>query len=186
MKNTHGIAHRARSQKAAGGFDKITRPYQVISAKVFIAFVEAPRDRKTCDDAAEKIFGFMGAQHGCASAIKIGLSAAIKWHKHFLPIFPLRNIIAKEGVVIIQQTGARLLGCLRPNSSEAECKNKFAVAGCKINLSSERNIAIFRTWVFVRKQKIACEALRTIGVAGKSGRHFLPRTGARQCQGKAA
>ncbi len=63
------IGHRSGGQQSAGGFDQVARPDQVVAAEIFVALVESPRNREAGDDAAEKIFRLVGAQHGGGCAI---------------------------------------------------------------------------------------------------------------------
>jgi hypothetical protein len=91
----------------------------------------------------------MRAQHGGAGAIQIMINVTIKRHQTLLPALPLRNVIAKKTVVVLEQAGAGLFSRLRPNSSKAEGENKFIPASRQVDLSGECDITVLGPRVFV-------------------------------------
>ena len=75
----------------------------MISAEIFVAFVEAPGDGKAGDDAAQKIFGLVSAQDGGGGAIEIVLALRfIELEQCILPVFPLEDIMLAKFVVILE------------------------------------------------------------------------------------
>src|SRR5712691_2604673 len=62
MQNANSVSSGAGGNKAASSFDQIPWPDQVISAQIFIAFVEAPRNGKAGDYPAKKVLRLMDAQ----------------------------------------------------------------------------------------------------------------------------
>ena len=63
----HGLrgGDGARRQQAAGGFDEIARPDQMIAAEIVIALGEAPGNRKARDDGARRLIAMGGQRPPC-------------------------------------------------------------------------------------------------------------------------
>jgi hypothetical protein len=76
----------------------------MISAEVFVAFAEAPRDREAGNDSAEKVLGFVSAQNRRRSPIQIVLAQGfVQLQQLLLPVTPLRHVDRADFVVILEQ-----------------------------------------------------------------------------------
>src|SRR5690606_5331092 len=92
IENAFGIVKGTRGKESACGLNHVTRPHKVISAKVHVAFIKAPWNRKTRDKAARMTFGFVHPEHGGAEdkifGSKAPLGILIKNVKLLLPLLP--------------------------------------------------------------------------------------------------
>src|SRR5947209_8099919 len=135
----------------------------MVAAKIFISFVEAPGNRKTGDDAAQKILGLMSAQYRRRGAIKIILSQRlVQWQKLRLPGLPLRHVMRAQVVVIFEETRSHLLARFGPDGSEADCDHEFSVTGGQIDFSRERYVSVLGTRVLPFHRKVLREILPAI------------------------
>ena len=73
--DAQGVGFGAGSQQAKRRFNQIARPDQMVSAQVFIAFVETPGNGKAGDYASEEILRLVRSHHGHAGAVEIDLAA---------------------------------------------------------------------------------------------------------------
>jgi hypothetical protein len=158
----------------------------VISAEIFIAFVEAPRDRETGDDAAEKILGLVGAQSRSGGAVEIvGTQRFIELDQGILPILPMENVMLAKLVVVLEQSGANLLSGFSDDGAETDGENEFSVASGEVDFAGAGDVAIFGAWVFPLHLEVSREVLPSIGGADESDRHFFPGNGTGEGEGGA-
>src|ERR1700722_18683191 len=95
-------------------------------------------------------------------------------------MLPVNNVLFARFFVIHEQGRDRLLAGLGPNFAKAERQNKFAAAGCEINLASQRNISVFRSLVLPGHLEMLRQIPPAIGYPDISDRAFEPRYG--RCQ----
>ena len=73
--HAQSVGFGARGQKTKRGFHQVAGPDQMVSAQIFVAFVESPGNGEAGDDASQKILGLVRAQHGHAGAIQVNFAA---------------------------------------------------------------------------------------------------------------
>ena len=120
------LVARADGQKARPSFDEIPRPDEVISAKVVVAFGEAPRNRQAGDHAALEAFRFMCAQDGGTQVIQ---RAARRFPrrtglKRFVPGLPGSDVLRLRRVEVFHETDECVLTGFHRCGTEAECEDE--------------------------------------------------------------
>src|SRR6202049_4093485 len=65
------VDHRTGGEHRTSGFYQIARPDEMVSAKVFVAFIKPPGDGKTGDNPTQKIFRFVGSEHCRGGSIEV-------------------------------------------------------------------------------------------------------------------
>src|SRR5437588_57242 len=128
MKHPDCIGGGARSQQRPSRFHQIARPYQVISAQIFIALAESPRNRQAGNNAAQEILGLMCAQHSSRRSVEIVRTLRlIQFDQRVLPVSPVEYVMLAKFVVILEQAGANLLPRFTPHPAEAERQNELSI-----------------------------------------------------------
>src|ERR1700756_785066 len=136
----------------------------MISAKVFVSFVESPGNGKTGDHAPEEIFRFMRTQYPCAGPIQVALTLwLIQLQQGVLPLFPMPDVVIAQVLIGLEQAGANLLACFCPHFAETKRKNKFTAASSEIYFSGQRNVAVLCACVLPGHLIILGEILPAIG-----------------------
>ena len=178
--HARSIARRSRREQRPGSLNQVARPHEVITTKIFISFVEAPGNRKTGDNAAQKILRLMSAQHRCGGAIQIVLPQRLVQRQKFrLPVLPLCDVMRAHVVVVFEETGSHLLARFGPDGSEADCDHEFSVTGGQIDFSRERYVSVLGTRVLPFHRKMLREILPAIRCPHETNRHFFPGRGSR-------
>ena len=155
----------------------------MITAEVFVAFVETPRNGEAGDDAAQKILGLVRAQDRGRGSVEIVLALRfIEFEQRVLPLFPVEDVMLAEFVVILKETGAHLLPGFTPYCSESQGQHELSVTGRQVNLTRAGEVAIFRALVFPLHLEVSREVLPSVGGAHESHRHLFPRRRVAQSQ----
>ena len=174
----------AGSQQTKRGFHQVAGPDQMVSAQIFVAFVESPRNGKAGDDASQKVFGLVRAHDGHAGAIEVNFAAGlVQFQQAVLPILPMPDVVLAQFVVGLEQTGARLLSGFGPDAAEAERQGELAVAGRQVDLAGERDVSVFRAGVVPGHLVMLREVLPSVGESGEADRHLPPGSRAGKGQG---
>src|SRR5262245_30532091 len=138
------ILEVARRDERTRRLDKVARPDEVVATEILVAFVEAPRNRETCDDSARERTRLMRANDGGADAIGIGIAArSTERQEAVLPRAPARREIGQRRVHAIIQAGYNTMCRLLRPAAETERQDEFPAARGKIDLARERDIAVF-------------------------------------------
>ena len=184
-----GLVIGARRQQAAGILDEIARPDEVIAAEILIALVEAPGNGEAGDDRARHRIGLVGGEHDSAGAVGIDVGAPLRMverHERALPVAPALHIGAAQFLeAFLQAAHGTEAGFLRP-SAEAQRHQHLAIAGGKVDLGAERDIAGLGAAVALFQLAVAAELLPAIGGADIADRTRLPRHRAGERQRLAA
>lgn len=122
--NAQRILRGARSQKATGRLDQITRPYQMIAAEVFVALGKAPWNGKRCNSRSFERKRPMRRQHGCRDPITIDFgrrrSRFVQSQQSVLPCPPIGNIAALGVVIAGLQAGKGIVAGFLGVTSKTE------------------------------------------------------------------
>ena len=181
MQDAQRVVVCAGGEQAAGVFDQIARPDEVVATQVLVALVESPGNGEAGDDAAEEILRFVGAENGGAGAIQVALARLfVDLLQRVLPVLPVKDVVFPDRLVGGEQGREGLLAGLCPNSAEAQREDELAVAGGQVDLAGQRDVAVFGAIVFPRHLEMLGEILPAVGCAGKSDRTLEPRGGTRQ------
>ena len=182
-KHSDGLASGAGGQQCSRSLDQVARPHQVITAEIFVAFVESPGNRKAGDDPAEKVLGLVRAQHARRRAVKIVFAFRfVELEQRALPVFPVEDIMLAKLSVIFEQAGAHLLSCLRRLRAKTQRQHELSLAGGEVNFSGAGQVAIFCALVFPLHLEVSRQVLPSVGGAHESDRHFFPGCGAAEGQ----
>ena len=141
------IVERAGRHQRARGLDQIARPDEVIAAEILVAARETPRDRQAGDDAARERLRLVGAQHRRADAIGARpaiVARRIERHQPRLPVMPRLGEIGERGIEAVGKAGDDAIGGLFGLPAEAQGDVERAIAGRKIDLGGQRDIAAAR------------------------------------------
>src|SRR5271156_6017249 len=155
----------------------------MVAAKIFVALVKAPWNRKAGDDAAEKVLGLVGAQHGYARAIQILFSRLlVEIFQRALPGMPVQDVIVPGRFISREQGRDRMLARLRPHFTEAQSQNELAVAGRDVDFSGQRDVSVFRAVILPFHLEMLRQVLPAVREAGKPDRSFWHGRGTSQCE----
>ena len=156
----------------------------MVSAQVFVALVESPRNGKAGDYAAEEILGLVRAHYGHAGAIEINLAARlIQFQKAVLPMLPVPDVVLAQFVAGLEQTGARFLSGFGPDAAEPQRQGELSVTCRQVNFAGERDVSVFRVGVIPGHLEMLREVLPSVGESGKAHRHLPPGNRAGEGEG---
>ena len=173
--DAQGVRFGAGGQQTKCSFDQVAGPDQMVSAQVFIAFVESPGNGKAGDYAAQKILGLVRPHHGHAGAIQIDLAAGlVEFQQTVLPMLPMPDVVLAQFVAGLEQTGARLLSGFGPDAAETQRQGELSVTRRQVDLAGERDVSVFRAGVVPGHLEMLGEVLPSVGESGKAHRHLPP------------
>src|SRR5208337_3246911 len=163
----------ARGQQSTGTLDQIARPDEMVSAKVFVPFIEAPGNGEAGDDSAQEILGFVDTQNRHADPVQVFVPRfLVELLQRPLPVLPVKDVILADGFIGSEQGRDGLLTRFGPDSSETEREDELAVAGGEVNFSSQRDVSVFCAVVLPRHLEMLRKILPAVRCAGESNGTF--------------
>src|ERR1039458_5793044 len=173
MQHTQRIVVSARRQQSAGTLDQVARPDKVVTTEVFVALVEAPRNREAGDDASQEVFGFVRAQNHHAGPVQIFFPRLlVELLQCPLPVLPVKDVVFAGLFVRREQGREGLLTGFRPDSAKAEGEDELAVTGGQVDFGGQRDVPVFRTLIFPCHLEMLREILPAVRYADKSDGTF--------------
>ena len=77
----------------------------------------------------------MHSQHCSTGAIEVLVNGTIERKQHFLPAFPLIDVLTLQGAVVINESCLYLFRRLGPDSAKAKRNDKLTIACLQVDLA---------------------------------------------------
>ena len=151
----HGLQFgvRPRREEATGGFHHVTRPHQMIAAKITVALGGAPRHRQTGDGTAVDVHRHVGLHDGHAGAkqMRLGRTGVLVQREQWrLPCGPRGHIPSLGDGEWIEERRASMHGGSFGIGAKPDRDGELSRHIPRIDFNGHRDVAVFSAVVTTR------------------------------------